>query len=218
MIDYDIEINENGMIVHGPFSENSVPISMPLENPNEKTYAYLFLHKADIERGIDYLRCISIDKSQVINEALFIAGLNNCIKCFQQSGARGHLYQDRVFKNNKEMKKCFEYFLNLRNKHYVHDNNGMTQATAFLIVSNKDDEFWGGPASVVWNRAKIDYYNDGKILQDIMLFIRDYICKEIDRINELILADYEKYTKEELLNFPPPRIKRASSENPSCNR
>lgn len=220
MNNYNVTYSEkhNGFIVQGDFAENSIPIDIPSDNINKNKFIYLFLNKADIEKGIDYLRCISIDKSRLENEALFIAGLNNCVKCFQKNESRGHLNSSTVFKTNKELGKCFNRFLNLRNKHFVHDDNGMLQATAFLLVLSEGENVWGGRPSVIWNEIELDYYREGLILQDVMSYVHTYICQEIDRIGDLILSEYSGYTKEELLRFPTARIKRASTETPECKR
>lgn len=218
MIDYKVECNKEGMVVYGPFDECSVPIEIPSNNENKERFINLFLNKADIERGIDYLRCISIDKSILENEAFFIAGLNNCVKCFQHNESRGHLPQSTVFKNNKELGRCFDRFLNMRNKHFIHDDNGMLQAEAFFLVLSEGENVWGGPPSVVWNRAKLDYYQEGLVLQKVMFFVRDYICKEIDRIGNSIFSEYKNYSREELLKFPLARIKLASANASECKR
>lgn len=220
MHNYKVTSSEehNGFIVQGDFEPNSIPIEIPSDNINKNNFIYLFLNKADIERGIDCLRCISIDKNKIENEALFIAGLNNCIKCFQKNGSRGHLNPSTVFKGNGEMKACFDRFLNLRNKHYIHDDNEMLQAIAFLLISPKNDNIWGGLPSVIWNKIELDYYREGLVLQNVMNYIYDYICSEIDRIGDLILSDYKDCQKEELLKLPKARIKLASAETPGRTR
>ena len=87
MIDYRVSIDkERGcFVINGPFDIGTIPISIPDDDPNRKQFVDLFLHKADIERGIEFLMCISSSKDTTVNEGLFIAGLNNCMKCFKYS-------------------------------------------------------------------------------------------------------------------------------------
>lgn len=153
-----------------------------------------------------------------MNETLFIAGLNNCIKCFQENKSRGHLTPSTVFKAYREMGRHFDRFLDLRNKHFIHDDNGMLRAEAFLLVLGEGENVWGGPPSVIWNRAELDYYQEGLILQDVMCLVHAFIRQEIDRIGDLIFSEYKDCSREELLKFTPARIKLASADTPECKR
>ncbi len=170
MVDYEVIIDrENSrFIVKGPFGPNSVPVQIPDDNPLKKQFIDMFLHKADIERGIDFLQCISNDKALTVNEGLFIAGLNNCMKCFKYSSSRDKLDKKQVFNSNEQIFEEFTNFEKMRDKHFDHDENGMLQAVAFLLIDLETDDTFSGPASVVWNRAKLNYYLAGARLQEIM--------------------------------------------------
>ena len=213
MIDYQVSLDKknNSFIVYGQFDPNSLPIEIPESKPYRKQFIDLFLHKADIERGIDFLQCISIDKSATVNEGLFIAGLNNCMKCFKYSQARSKLDKTKVFSENEQMLQSFLFFENMRDKHFDHDENGMLQATAFLLIYDNDENMFGGPPSVVWNRAELNYYFEGIKLQEIMQFVREFIIKEIDTLGNQIEEYYRTYTKEELMKLKTPKIELASS-------
>ena len=141
MIDYKVSIDrERGhFIINGSFEADAVPVEIPDDNPDCKPFVDLFLHKADIERGIDFLKCISIDKNSIVNEGLFIAGLNNCMKCFQYSKSRSKLDRKTVFADDEELLDRFLEFEKMRDKHFDHDESGMLQATAFLLVSPKQN-------------------------------------------------------------------------------
>lgn len=215
MIDYQVLIDkENGkFIVKGPFDVDSVPIEIPEDNPNRKQFIDLFLHKADIERGIDFLKCISIDKNTTVNEGLFIAGLNNFMKCFKYSNARSKLDKNIVFLDNQEMLGHFMYFEKMRDKHFDHDESGLLQATAFLLVCQNGTQVFGGPPSVVWNRAMIDYYVSGQRLQDVMQFTLQYVCEEIDKVGKLIVTAYKDFSRESLIRLKAAHIKLASNNS-----
>ena len=214
MIDYKVSIDrEHGrFIINGSFDADAVPVEIPDDNPERKPFVDLFLHKADIERGIDFLKCISIDKNSIVNEGLFIAGLNNCMKCFKYSKSRSKLDRKTVFADDKELLDRFLEFEKMRDKHFDHDESGMLQATAFLLVSPKAEQTFGGPPSVVWNRAMLDYYVAGQRLQEIMQYTWQFICNEIDRIGSSIKTTYSCYTKEQLMALKSPRIELASGD------
>lgn len=201
MINYQVTIDKERdcFTVKGPFEENAVPISIDRDHPKRKEFIDLFLHKEDIESGIAYLQCISVDKDLRINEALFIAGLNNCMKCFKYSKSRSKLDKNSVFCDNAQLLSNFVEFEIMRDKHFDHDESGMTQATAFLLVSQAEDHTFGGPPSVVWNKSRIDYYLAGQRLQEIMQVILRFICKEIDTVGIAIEGSYKNESKEDLL-------------------
>ncbi|MCI8382612.1 MAG: hypothetical protein HFI07_12650 [Lachnospiraceae bacterium] len=84
MTTYDVFLDPvtNGLVVNG----NIMPGSTAVKIPNDKKAAQFtsyFLHKADIEAGIDYLTGISINNHPKVNEGLFIAALTMLMKCFQ---------------------------------------------------------------------------------------------------------------------------------------
>ena len=215
MIDYRVSIDkERGcFVINGPFDIGSIPISIPDDDPNRKQFVDLFLHKADIERGIEFLMCISSNKDTTVNEGLFIAGLNNCMKCFKYSKARNKLDKTVVFSDSEELFDWFEEFEKMRDKHFDHDESGMLQATAFLLVCSQSERIWGGPPSVVWNRAKLDYYTAGQKLQKVMRYTQQFLCKEIDKLGRLIEATYSNYSKDCLMAFATPQIELASSNS-----
>lgn len=212
MINYDVKIDKENhrFVIDGPIRDNSIPIEIPKDNPFRERFIDLFLHKADIERGVDFLQCISNDKSITVNEGLFIAGLNNCMKCFKYSNARNKLVKQQVFAQSEEMLKRFLEFEQMRDKHYDHDENGMLQAVAFLLISKDEGHVFSGPPSVVWNRAQLNYYLAGQKLQEIMCYILQYIEKEIDIVGNQIAENYKYYFKGELLKWSNAQIILAS--------
>lgn len=214
MMDYEVLIDreQKRFIVKGSFDADAVPVDIPESEPNRKQYIDLFLHKADIERGMDFLRCISTDQNSIVNEGLFIAGLNNCMKCFKHSNSRSKLDKSVVFANNEEMFTRFLEFEKMRDKHFDHDENGMLQATAFLLISPNEERTFGGLPSVVWNRAALNYYVDGQKLQDVMQYILQFIRNEIDKVGSLIEATYSCYSKEQLMSLKSPRIELATKD------
>ena len=213
MIDYQVSIDKarGCFIVNGPFAPDSIPIEIPNDNPERKTFIDLFLHKADISRGIEFLRNIPLVDSVTIKEGLFIAGLNNYMKCFKYSKARTKLDKNLVFANEIDKLEQFVEFEIMRDKHFDHDENGMLQATAFLLVCNDNNKIFGGPPSVVWSRAKLDYNKAAKLLQDNMKYVHTYLCQEIDNVGKKIIAAYINCSKETLFEMETAKIKLASN-------
>lgn len=202
MIEYQVRKDaKNKYHVYGSFDETAIPLEIPSDNPYKKQYIDLFLHKADIDRGIQYLELISAENNTVTNEALFIAGLNNCMKCFKRSKSRCKLDKHIVFQNDDTTLAEFIKFEELRDKHYDHDENGMVQTTAFLLVSSTEaGTLWGQP-SVVWNRIKLDFSLYGQRLCSIMQLINTYLRTQIDSVGSLIMSEYKNISPDTFLSW-----------------
>ena len=194
MIDYEViidRINKRFIIKNLP-DNDSIPLEIPNSIPQKKWFVDLFLHKADIDRSIEFINCISQvpDKNSTINEGLFIAALNNCMKCFKYSKARTKLNKNIVFAHDKQLYSLFCGYENMRDKHLTHDENGMLQPVAFLLVNKNQRHIMAGPASVIWNRIKLDYFLAGTELKKIMNSILEYLRQEIDKTGKEILSIY----------------------------
>lgn len=208
MINYQVTFDKenNRFLVEGPFAENAIPVEIPMDNPQRKDFIDLFLHKADIDRGIDFLQRICSMNDTTLNEALFVAGLNNCMKCFKKSKSRTKLDKVEVFSDNQRLYDIFVMFETMRDKHYDHDENGMLQATAFLLVCSDGERLFGGPPSVVWHRVKLDYCLVGQMLQEVMLFVQQHLCHKIDTIGKAIERAYVNLPREALLELQTAQI------------
>lgn len=184
MIDYIVRSSKEGLLIEGDFPTNLQLVALPSDYKPRKSYVSYFLHKNDIEVGIALLRCISIDKIDIINEGLFISGLNAFIKCFQESKARARVNVSK-FAKEKHLKDSFEYFDSMRNKHYMHDENGMLQTTDFLMVDFDKEKPLVFNASVVWNRIRLDYHKEAAKLLYLMNELHTFLCSEIDKMGTI---------------------------------
>ena len=72
MVEYKVTIdNQNGIVIQGDFVPGSIAVNIPDENKKKKQFISLFLNKKDIERGIDYLNCISLNNQSQTKACLF---------------------------------------------------------------------------------------------------------------------------------------------------
>lgn len=218
MIEYTVGRDAHDKFhVFGPFNETAVALEIPSDNPHKKYYIDLFLHKADIDRGIQFLDLISENNDEAINEALFIAGLNNCIKCFKRSKSRFKLDKHVIFGSNPDLLNEFVYFEILRDKHYDHDENGMVQTIAFLLTHPTENGFFLGQPSVVWNRIKLDFISYSQRLQYIMSIVLSYLSNEIENTANLIISEYKGISADELLEWNTSKLKPATDTSPRSN-
>jgi hypothetical protein len=219
MILYDVTIDElnHCFIIKGNFNPSAIPIKIPDEQPDKQSFIDYFLYKADIDNAFSYLQCISADKNFCINEALFLAGLSSSMKCFKESKARKGI---RKIDRNKFITAYpnssgdLEFFESMRDKHFIHDENEMTQPTAFLLLNPiGSPEKFGGPPSVIYNSVKLDYYTESQRLQQFLCSVRNYIIGEIDCLGDEIAKSFKDVQYEKLVQYGPADIKLASIQN-----
>lgn len=221
MIPYKVTIDkERGVfLVQGNFSPNAMPINIPSSDPDRQKFIDYFLHKADIDDAFLFLQFISADKSDMMNKALFIAGLNSAMKTFKPSNARRQSLKDEFIKQFPELADDLKHFESLRDKHYMHDDNGMIEATAFLFLNPEGSPVkFGGPPSVVWNSTHLNYYAESQRLQRFLRSVWDDIVKQIDSIGDQIAKRYAETEWDVLEKFGPPPIKLASTQDVNKDR
>ena len=212
MIDYTISFQGDSLIIKSDCIEcGSIAVNIPDDEPLKSLFISLFLHKADIEEALDYLFCISSDKDFKINKALFTSALINTIKCFQSSEACKQLSENRFSKLYPAEGSLLSDYKNWRNKHFIHDENHMREAIAFLLVAPEDSHSTlGGPASVVWNSAPINYVLEGRSLEILLQAMRKFVCVEIDQIGDRIVQKYSNLDRKILLSYGLAKCKSAS--------
>ena len=199
--------NDNsGFVIVGPFPDNAFVVEIPPDDPERNAYIDLFLHKADMTIGVSSLDHIQSTNDVSLNEPLFVAGLNSCMKCFKHSNARLKLDKNDVFQDDHDMLESFLRFERMRDKHYDHDENGMVQTTAFLFVVPKGSLLHLDSPSVVWNRAKLDYVSEAYKLKEIMLYDNKYLEKRIDIIGARILQRCASLSVEQIVQLRSPHI------------
>lgn len=220
MLEYKVQIDpQNGVIVQGDFAPESVAVNIPDTNKKKKQFISYFLNKKDIERGIDYLNCISLNNHPIANEGLFISALAMFAKCFVNSESRNGLDKDGFKKFSPQSTTLFDKYDAWRNKHFLHDENSMTEAISFLLISPEGSkDIFGGPPSVVWNSVQIDYVQEGRQLEHLLQEIWKYTVEIIDKQGASIEEDYRNSVREELLAFGEPPFKIASTNNPHVKR
>lgn len=216
MNDYIVgwEKDGSGLVVVGAFSHNYKIIEIPHTDPDRKKFIDLFLHKADIGIGLSYLDRISTDNDLVINESLFIVALNSCMKCFKRSNSREKLDKARIFSNSTELFALFKRYEIMRDKHYVHDENGMFQPLAIFFLSQNNSSVRFDSPSVIWNRAKLDYIEEKEKLTSMMQFLKQCLEREIDCIGVSIIRRCAKLSPAELKQLEVYDMARASISAP----
>ena len=220
MTEYKVQIDpQNGAVIQGDFVPGSKAVNIPDTDKKKKPFISLFLNKRDIERGIDYLNCVSLNNHQIANEGLFISALAMFAKCFVSSESRTGLDKGGFKKYSPQFAELFEQYDAWRNKHFLHDENSMTEAIAFLLISPEGNEnIFGGPPSVVWNSVQVNYIQESRQLEKLLQEIWRYTVCLIDKQGDSIEKYYCGCTREELLEFGAPAFKLATAQEPEKKR
>jgi hypothetical protein len=101
-----------------------------------KQIAHLALHKADLEFVLELLRQINKVEDEVVKEALWELAIIRFIKCFVGGSARIQLDENTILAKTPGAMTVFEFFKNIRNKHFVHDENSYTQCTPVAALND----------------------------------------------------------------------------------
>jgi hypothetical protein len=115
-----------------------------LEGKMAKRMADLKLHMQDLEFAngcLDSINSVS-DQAHLIREALWRSAVVHFVKCFGLSKARFQLSAQKIFKDEPpEAMLAFEFFVNLRNKHFIHDENSYAQCISGAILNNGNKDY-----------------------------------------------------------------------------
>lgn len=129
--------NDIGLQVEG-FPDAAKVIN--LKGHKAKRLADLALHKADLEFANDCLIAIKSCtlKDRLMREALWRSAITHMFKCFGNSKSRFQLDKNRILKNEGSTAMIvFQYFKDLRDKHFIHDENSYTQGLPGAILNKK---------------------------------------------------------------------------------
>jgi hypothetical protein len=115
-----------------------------LDGPKAKRLSDLCLHKSDLDFVADCLDAINKIpmENAVVRAALWRSAVVHFVKCFGDSRSRfqldaAHIYKDRP----PEAMLAFQFFRDLRNKHFVHDENSYAQSIATAVLNKGDKPF-----------------------------------------------------------------------------
>lgn len=132
---FAISKRESGFHIEG--FPDAVKVVM-IDGPEAKRLADLFLHKEDLEFADACLDAINQtpESPLVAREALWRSAIVHFMKCFGNS-ARFQLSAAKIYKGESpEALMAFEYFKDLRNKHFVHDENSYAQSIPGAVLNN----------------------------------------------------------------------------------
>jgi hypothetical protein len=112
-----------------------------IDGPVERQLQDITLHANDLSfcsEACAHMRGLDREKQRFLLKALFVASIARYFKCFGDSESRAQLSPKKVLKNHPGAEKVFDYFLDLRRKHILHDENAYSQALIGIVLNPKD--------------------------------------------------------------------------------
>jgi len=208
---FEISQQESGLHIEG--FPDAVKV-IAVEGWRSKRLADLALHKDDLEFADSCLDAINVSPEEpfVIREALWRSAIVHFMKCFGDSGARFQLSSVKILKGElPEVSMAFEYFKDLRNKHFVHDENSYAQSLPGAILNSETKSYKIEKivcfAAIIETLTQENYSNLKLLVQKS----HSWVIAEFDQpcsalTTELEREPYESLLKRESLSFRAPTI------------
>ena len=213
-------------ITPGPgntFEINGIPdahVVIGLEDRRSQRIAHLQLHRTDLEFANECLDAITEvpDEPEILQEALWRCAIMHYFKCFGDSAARSRLNPDKVLKSDAMGKTIFQFMLNLRNKHFLHDENAYAQGQTCAVLNDgtkpyKVEKILG--FSVLGQTLVQDNYSNMKLLVTRTL---EWLNVEFDSLCDDVTEELERVPYDELSKRLPLVYRAPTFEDVARNR
>jgi hypothetical protein len=173
-----------------------------IEGLQSKRLADLALHKTDLEFAAECLKAINqvSDKPRVLRKALWRAAITNYMKCFGNSQARSQLSAEKIYKGNEPALTAFNYFKNLRNKHFVHDENSYAQSIPGAILNRREKPYKIEKIVCLSAIAETLSQNNYSNLHLLVQTTKAWVISKFDILCETLTKELEAQSYDDLLN------------------
>lgn len=195
---FPISKTETGVHIEG--FPNAVKV-IQIGGYKAKRLADLGLHKSDLEfaaKCLEEINCAP-DESRVVRQALWRSAIVHYLKCFG-SGARFQLHADKIYKGDTPGLSVHNYFLSLRNKHVVHDENSYAQCIPGAILNSREHNHKITKIicfnAIAETLCQDDYSNLHLLIQRA----KAWVIGEFDRLCEILTRELETESYDDLYN------------------
>ena len=164
--------------------------------------AHLALHCADLLFAQDCLTALMPGQVEPMRSALWAGALVRYFKCFGSSKSRVELDPSKIYRENLLALESFEFFKNMRNKHYVHDENAFSQSLPGAVVNRPAS--LGKIAKIVTLSANADILGQDNFT-NLRLLIEEalaWVKHEYDDLAHTLTEELELKPHGELLALP----------------
>ena len=160
------------------------------------------LHEVDVsfcESALVALQDIDYNDESTLAVALWTSAITKFFKCFTTNKSRVKLSQSKIFLQ-PELLAVFNYFLALRNKHIVHDENGFSNSHVVAAIRSSERDLQSifvTPVHVV----TISEPEIGRLLNLARLTLRWIEAQKRD-LQTILAAEFATLKTAEILTLP----------------
>ncbi len=198
--EFNVAYNENGRFGAQEFPDAQRFIK--IDTPLGRQAADLALHRYDLVFARNCLHTINDNQNILIRNALWFSAVAHFIKCFGDNKSRSHLVSDKIFKGDDLAKEVFTFFKNVRNKHFIHDENALMQCIPNAVLNKKEAPY--KIAKILATTFITPTLIEGNYSNLTLLIDRTYewVEKEFNKLAEMLTKELEALSYEELLKMP----------------
>lgn len=179
--------------------------------------ASLLLHKNDLLHAQDCLKSITELMNETIKTALWRSAVVHYGKCFG-SDIRNKLSPKKTLSGEPEGRPMHDYFIDLRNKHVVHDENDYHQCKVGAVINGPNEaEKVPKVICVSMQADTVDQQHCSQLYKLIQCAI-SYVDVAHENVCDSIIADLKKMDYKQLLNQKPMNIATPASEGVNTRR
>ena len=183
-----------------------------------KRLAHLALHKQDLEFSKECLEAIKFNQYNPIRNSLWISALIYYCKCFGSSKSRCNRLDGKKIYHDKLALENFKFIKNIRNKHYVHDENSLHQSYPGAIINGPEDKIQ--IEKIITFVATTDFFGQ-EVYSSLCRLVDEAIAfveSEYDKLSKIITGDLEKMPSSQLMSMPEIQYKKPNSNDVSLKR
>jgi hypothetical protein len=196
----DIQIRQEGctFVIEG--FPNAVKV-FSITDERGKRLSDLALHKADLEYCLSCLNQINQNSNNLIRRTLWEIAIIYFMKCFGNSESRFSLSFDKIFKNDNGPKKAFDYFKDLRNKHFIHDENSYSQSLTGVILNKETEEKKIAKIVTTIIESQTLEQDNYSNLTLLIQKTKEWVVSQYEELCEILTNEYEKTEYKELIKI-----------------
>lgn len=199
-----------------PSNTRTVTVSTPTSSAARDMH----LHRQDLEAVRNMLDAARDEATpEKLRGYLWNSAISTYCKCFQASNSRARLRVDEVLAGLPEnARKAFDYFMNLRNKHLLHDDNAYSQARVAAVVCADSEQAPIAGLHVLTFTA--DTLDESHFVSFQMLLSHTtyWASAKGESLLKAVRDELANLTREELLSLPPLQVAVPTVESVKASR
>jgi hypothetical protein len=221
---YEVKAAEGGFHVDG-FPDAVKLISVSNLVPNQsRELSDIVSCRLDLvfaKACLDFLKATQ-DLSPLLQDALWRGAIVHYCKCFAQRGSRRPLPYTKILPvipdSEVQPRAIHKYFLALRNKHVVHDDNAWLQALSGAVVADSDKDY--NIEKIICTTFQGQMLNNGNFGNLYLLIEHAFTWVEsrFDTLCDEITEELEKLPRETLLKQPDLKYRAPETEDVHSSR